>query len=77
MKVGDLVRHGSSVIAGSNPVGIITRLWGGGDACHRSAHGYGDACHRSAHGYGGASVLFEDGEYDVGRDDLEVINEGR
>ena len=25
---------------------------------------------------GGASVLFEDGEYDVDRDDLEVISEG-
>jgi hypothetical protein len=24
-----------------------------------------------------ASVLFEDGEYDVDRDDLEVINESR
>ncbi len=66
MKVGDLVSHGSSVIAGSNPIGIITHLWAGDDACHRSAHGYG-----------GASVLFEDGEYDVGCDDLEVINESR
>ena len=26
---------------------------------------------------GGASVLFEDGEYDVDRDDLEVISECR
>ena len=67
MKVGDLVRHGSRALAfDSNPVGIITHLWAGGDACHRSAHGYGGAC-----------VLFEDGEYDVGRDDLEVINESQ
>jgi len=55
MKVGDLVRHGSSAARGDNPVGIITYLWLGGDA----------------------SVLFEDGEYDVAGDDLEVISESR
>ena len=55
MKIGDLVRHGSSVERGDNPIGIITYLWGAG----------------------GASVLFEDGEYDVDRDDLEVINASR
>ena len=56
MKVGDLVRHGSSVDRGDNPMGIITYLWPGGSD---------------------ASVLFEDGEYDVDRDDLEVIDESR
>ena len=61
MQVGDLVIHAGTV-AGSR-VGIITHLWvGGGTLCHRKL---------------GASVLFEDGEYDVDSDDLEVINESR
>ena len=58
MKVGDLVRHGSSVDRGDNPVGVITYLWPDYEVSY-------------------VSILFEDGEYDVDRDDLEMINEDR
>ena len=62
MKVGDLVRVSSTCARDDNAIGIITYLW------TRRPTPTIRRC---------VSVLFEDGEYDVDSDALEVISESR
>ena len=62
MKVGDLVRVRSIMERDDNAIGIITYLW------TRRATATVRRC---------VSVLFEDGEYDIDSDAIEVINESR